>query len=127
MASAFDQGRIFVEWVTNKQKELCDKSCIPQPTTIIIFDPAPSVSIMGWPIFRSVLLGYYERDTGTINVFFYKWNGSDQTLDYLKNVWLHEWLHHYDLCYGIPCQEPHNDWYMQRLVLMGLWEGNEGL
>lgn len=121
MASAF------VTWVANRQKELCQQARIPYCDTVVIFGPAPARFQPGWPILMSVLLGYYERDSGTIVIYFYKWDGSDQDLSLLMNVWYHEWLHHYDICYGIPCPPDHNDWYMQRLVIMGLWVGSKGL
>ena len=93
------------------------------PTTTLIDSPAPVSGIAiysdgstAWVITRG------DYALGQIRVYLQDPARTYFSIASLKNVWLHEFLHHVDHTFGIPCPVDHNDLFRDRLIRAGLWE-----
>lgn len=67
-------------------------------------------------------LGLYLNNFKTIKVWLKDYKGSYWSINRLKNIWYHEFLHFLDDCYGVPAPTgDHNKIFDERLKKMGLF------
>lgn len=110
----------FRQWAENRSLELSIELGIPEPAAISIIYAIPEVtgvSESGKEV--TYIGGRYYLDSFTIAVWVLDPFGREETLEELKHLFYHEYLHHYDLIHGLSCPEDHNAIFDERIRSYG--------
>lgn len=114
----------FLVWVQKRIPEISKELGVRQPKALTIYiDYSPTVTRDGQDY---TVMAYYMPDTEEIIIWTRYWinflgfQTVDYTLDELKEVLYHEFLHHYDQVKGIPrAPVDHNEIFRKRIQELG--------
>jgi hypothetical protein len=106
-------GQLFKLWAYDSMRVLCERFEVPTPTLVIEPGAAPSLDCTQAKI--------YEPAKSLMRVYLNDPAGKPFTLDQLRYVFLHSFLHHLHNARGIPHEPGHDKEFDRWLRVLGLW------